>query len=78
MDVEKHTTDVRYTILIRDKLTGVSEEVNEIHRMRHFFDEDIDSFASVSELTVIQRLAWMSDDAPGTATWYACFVLQKQ
>jgi len=78
LDIEHHTTDVSYTIRIRDKQTGTAEEIREVHRMRHFFDWEIDSFAGESNFTVIQRLAWMSDHAPGSTDWNACFVLQKQ
>jgi len=64
---------VNYTIFVRDKASGATEEVKELHRMRYFFSPEIQMFAAHSGFKIIAAREWMKQTEPGMNTWNACF-----
>lgn len=69
--------DVNYHVFIRDKVTGVTEELRETHSMRYLFSTEIDLLARVSGLRVLNSCEWMTGHKPGYGTWGVCSVLVK-
>ena len=69
-----NVVDVNYTVTVTDRITGVSEELRETHRMRYLFAPEIEAALSAAGMTLVASRAWMSDDEPGFDSWGACFV----
>lgn len=70
------TVDVNYNVFIKDKKTGIVEELREIHKMRYLFKPEIDMMLRAKGLELIQSEEWMSGKEPGFDTWGVCFVVR--
>lgn len=70
----ENVVDVNYTIFVRDKTSGVTEELQELHQMRYFFSPEMQIFAVNSGFKIIAAREWMKQTEPGMNTWNACFV----
>jgi SAM-dependent methyltransferase len=68
--------DVNYRIMIRDRRSGVVEELQETHRMRYLFMPEIELLAAAAGLQIEYAAEWLTGKAPGAATWGVCFVLR--
>lgn len=66
--------DVRFQVLIENRLNGESREVVETHPMRYFFAPEIAYFLKQGGLDLEQTVGWMSQTAPAQDSWYACVV----
>jgi SAM-dependent methyltransferase len=54
-----------------------SKVVRETHRMRYFFEPEIDRFLAGVGMQVVRAEEWLSGDALGTDTWGACVIAIK-
>ncbi len=70
----ENVVDVNYTIFVRDKASGATEELKELHRMRYFFSPEIQMFADHSGFKIIAVREWMKQTEPSMNSWNACFV----
>jgi SAM-dependent methyltransferase len=75
MYVNENLVDVNYHVFIRDKISNVVEEIQEIHRMRYLFKPELELFLAQSGLKVIDCREWMSDRAIGSETWGVYFIV---
>ena len=66
--------DVNYHVFITDKSSGAVEEVRETHRMRYLFRPEVDLFAHIAGLEIIETGEWITSAEPGFATWGVYFV----
>lgn len=67
--------DVNYQVLIKDKNSGVVEELREVHRMRYLFKPEIDHYLKQFQMELIEYREWMTDQEPGFDTWGVYFVV---
>lgn len=75
MHSERNTVDVNYRLIVRDKPSGVVEELSEVHRMRYLFRPELELLAEAAGLKVVSWGEWMSDRQPNISTWYVWFAL---
>jgi hypothetical protein len=73
----ENVVDVNYTVLLRDKSTGIVEECVETHRMRYLFEPELQELARSNDMTLIEAGEWMSDRKPDFNTWSVNFVATK-
>ena len=71
-----NTVDVNYTILINQVNATEVNEINETHKMRYLFVNEIELFAA-GKFKLLQVYDWEKDVKPGPQSWTAVFVLQK-
>lgn len=69
--------DVKYHVFIRDKSTGATEELRELHRMRYLSLGEIDFLARSAGLRVLESCEWLTGKEPSAETWGVCAVLGK-
>lgn len=67
--------DVNYQVLIKDKNTGLVEELREVHKMRYLFKPEIDHYLKQFQMELIEYREWMTDREPGFDTWGVYFVV---
>ncbi|BAZ17422.1 hypothetical protein NIES4071_93000 [Calothrix sp. NIES-4071] len=67
--------DVNYQVLIKDKNSGVVEELREVHRMRYLFKPEIELILKQFQMQLIEYREWMTDREPGIDTWGVYFVV---
>lgn len=68
-----NVVDVNYTVTVTDRVTGVSEVLEETHRMRYLFSPEIALALSVAGMTLVESRGWLTGSEPDFTTWGACF-----
>jgi len=66
--------DVNYQVFVRDKRTGIVDELRETHKMRYLFAPEVSLLLEASGLCLVQLSEFMSEREPGFASWNAVFV----
>ena len=69
--------DVEFKIVITNKSTNQIKKVTEIHRMRYFFNPEIEYFLENSGLQLLHCEQWLTRDIPSFNSWYVTFICQK-
>jgi SAM-dependent methyltransferase len=77
MDYEHNVVNVNFEVIIKDKLTGKTETIQENHPMRHFSTGEIGFLASQTGFELIKTEEFLTGARPGSDTWGVCFVLKK-
>lgn len=72
----ENLVDVNYDLFIRDKVSGIVEEVKETHRMRYLFFPEMELLCSQNGLEIIEMREWMSEGEPVFESWNVCFVVR--
>jgi len=70
--------DVKYKVIIQDKLTDRFHTFAETHPMRHFSIPEIDLIASWTGFQRLQAEEFLTGIKPGENTWGVCFILRKK
>ena len=78
MHPEKNVVDVNYTVTVKDKLTGETQEIGEKHPMRYFFTPEIELLANQAGFDVVHSEEWMTGKSPGFDTWGVVFALRAK
>jgi hypothetical protein len=78
LHASENVVDVNYTVMVRDKASGVVEEIRETHPMRYFFSPEIEAFANASGFELLHSEEWMTRKRPGLDTWGVVFVLRAR
>jgi hypothetical protein len=63
-------------VLIRDKHSGVVDELRETHAMRYLFAPEVNLLLEDAGLRLTQLREFMSEREPGFDTWNAVFIGQ--
>lgn len=78
VDFNENTVDVKYQILIRDKVTQQTDEFSESHRMRYLFHPEVRSFLEKTGFEFVALLEFLKDTLPGPDSWSTCFIARKR
>lgn len=71
-----HIVDVCYDFRILDKADGSIVTLNELHRMRYLFADELGELATTTGFQIEGMLDWMGNCAPNEQNWNACAVLR--
>lgn len=74
MNVEKHIVDVKFNICIVNKENHQKNDLEEIHRMRYLFPDELEGIAGQNELKLIRSEEWMTGKPLSENTWNACYI----
>lgn len=74
---QKNIVDVNYDVFIENKLTKEVEEKKEIHKMRYFFDTELELICQNTGFKILNKYRWMSKVTPDFNSWYAVWVITK-
>jgi len=66
--------EVNYHVEVRRTSDGAVETIDESHRMRYLFTDDVARLLAECGLRLVRQRAWMSDEEPSNASWNACFL----
>jgi SAM-dependent methyltransferase len=77
IDFYDNVVNVHHGWKVCDKSNNELEEFNELHSMRHFNIEEINSFADAANFTVIKAEEFLTAKNPSADTWGVCYILQK-
>lgn len=76
MDEARKTIDVNYHFDVVDSQLGARHELDEVHRMRYVFPDELSRMAEDARFRVESLMEWMTQSAPSERTWNACAVLR--
>jgi len=70
----ENIVDVNYHVFIKNKVTGIVEELKETHRMRYLFKPEIDFLIKQVGFELVDSFEWVTNRTPGFETWSVCYV----
>ncbi|HYO94889.1 MAG TPA: methyltransferase domain-containing protein [Polyangiaceae bacterium] len=74
MHANENLVDVNYHVFIKDKQSGLVEELRETHTTRYFFSPEIYHFCEMAGLTVQEVRPFMAEGNPGFDSWNVVFL----
>lgn len=77
LHAEQNIVDVNYDVFIEEKETKEVVEKKELHKMRYFFDTELEILCQLVGLKVLSRYEWMTDKLPGFSSWNVVWVVKK-
>jgi SAM-dependent methyltransferase len=75
--VQENTVDVNYDVFITDKNTTYVVEKKELHKMRYFFDTELELFCGQVGLKIENKFEWMSQKKPDFKSWNVVWVVKN-
>jgi SAM-dependent methyltransferase len=73
----ENRVDVHYTIIVRDRVSGLTEQLSEIHPMRHYSLPEIDLLAGLNGFERIGAEEFLTGKIPSEETWGVCLILRR-
>jgi SAM-dependent methyltransferase len=73
----KNIVDVNYDVFIEDKKTKEIAEKKELHKMRYFFDTELELICKQIGFNIEIKYRWMSEDNPEFNSWNVVWVVRK-
>lgn len=74
---EESVVNVYYDIFINNQNTKESLEKKELHKMRYFFDTELDLICDLIGLKVLKKFKWMTNDFPSLDSWNVVWILKN-
>lgn len=74
---QQNIVDVHYDVFIQDQNSKGILEKNELHKMRYFFDTELDLICEQIGFEVLDKFKWMSNDSPSLDSWNVVWVLKN-
>jgi len=72
----KNCVEVHYTVFVTEKATGKSEEIQETHKMRYFFQPEIELILTTTGFSLLKAEKWITGQALTAQSWNACFIVR--
>jgi SAM-dependent methyltransferase len=66
---EVHQVDVHYDITVLDLQSGAKHQLNETHRMRYFFEAELEDYVRERRLLPVYFREWMTHNPPCPDSW---------
>lgn len=73
----KNVVNVNYDIFIKSKNTKDIIEKKELHKMRYFFDTELEFICEKIGLTIEKRHEWMSNKSPNLESWNVVWIIKN-
>lgn len=77
LHAKKNIVDVNYDVFIENKKTKEIVEKNELHKMRYFFDTELELICEQVGLKIEKKYRWMSEDNPDFESWNVVWVVKN-
>jgi len=77
MHPQVNIVDVNFDIFIENLATKEIFEKKELHKMRYFFDTELELICKLVGLDIKQKYEWMSEKKPNLSSWNVVWVLKK-
>lgn len=74
---QKNIVDVNYDVFIENKQTKEVVEKKELHKMRYFFDTELEIICDMVGFKIEKRYEWMSETNPDFNSWNVVWIVKK-
>jgi SAM-dependent methyltransferase len=78
MRANENVVDVAFHAFIRDKESGVTEEVKETHQIRYLFKPELELLLNQAGFVIEGSFEFQTNKGLDYNTWNACFVARKK
>ncbi len=78
INVQKNTVDVKFDIIVENKKDYKILKKKELHKMRYFFDNELELLCEKNSFHILEKYKWLSFDEPGLKTWNVVWVIKKK
>ncbi|HEY9716319.1 MAG TPA: class I SAM-dependent methyltransferase [Trichormus sp.] len=69
----QNAVEINYEIVVRNKISGIEETIQELHKIRYFFIPDMKALCASVGLEVIAVGECLTDREPSLTTWHVYF-----
>lgn len=73
---QQNLVDVHYDVFIQNRSNEEIIEKKELHKMRYFFDTELDLICEHVGFEVLDKFKWMNSDSPSLDSWNVVWVLK--
>ena len=77
MHPDENVVDVNYDVFIKDIDSKKIIEKEELHKVRYFFDTELDMICKQVGFVIKQKYEWMSDKNPDFNSWNVVWIVKK-
>ena len=77
MHPDENVVDVNYDVFIKDIDSKKIIEKEELHKMRYFFDTELDLICKQVGFVIKQKYEWLSDKNPDFNNWSAVWIVKN-
>ncbi len=77
LHAQNNIVDVNYTIFIENKQNGLFTEKKELHKMRYFFDTELEFFCNIVGFKILAKYEWMTEKNPDFNSWNVVWVVEN-
>jgi len=74
---QSNIVDVNFDVFIENLMTKEIFEKKELHKMRYFFDTELELICEQVGFNIQQKYMWMSEKKPNLNSWNVVWVLKK-
>jgi len=74
---QENIVDVNYDIFIEDKITENIIKKKELHKMRYFFDTELEIICEKVGFKIERKLEWLSEKTPSFNSWNVVWIVKK-
>ena len=74
---DENVVDVNYDVFIKDIDSKKIIEKEELHKVRYFFDTELDMICKQVGFVIKQKYEWMSDKNPDFNSWNVVWIVKK-
>ena len=73
-----NVVDVNYTVFVKNRESGKTQEIKETHRMRYLFLPEIDRLLDANGFERVVTEEWLTRKVPSLDSWGVCMVARKR
>lgn len=77
LHAQQNLVDVHYDVFIENKTSNEVVEKQELHKMRYFFDTELEMVCQYTGLRVLKKFGWMNNSNPDFNSWNVTWVVGK-
>ena len=74
---KKNIVDVNYDVFIEDKLSNKIIEKKELHKMRYFFDTELEMICEKVGFKILNKFEWLSKKKPNFNSWNVVWIIKN-
>lgn len=77
LKTQDNVVDVNYDIFIKNKKTNSIIEKKELHKMRYFFDKELELICENIGFKILKKSEWLSEKIPDFNSWNVVWILKN-
>ncbi|MCT7486742.1 methyltransferase domain-containing protein [Aliarcobacter cryaerophilus] len=77
LNPQQNIVDVNYDVFIEDKLSNKIIEKKELHKMRYFFDTELELICQNVGFKILNKYEWMNNKNPNFNSWNVVWIVKK-